>query len=255
MHIKVEDRGYKEQVLGREEPTARPGEYYPARPLLWLVRGLVKRSGFAKQAVIDLFENIYYESPQSTWDNTSWFGVPCKKYPTDMWVYQEIIFENKPDMIIETGTLRGGSALYLASLLDLIGHGRVISIDFEFQEGRPSHDRITYITGSSVSASVTAQLEVLLHGSSKRMVILDSDHTKAHVEEELRLYSRYVTVGQYLIVEDSSINGHPVYAKFGPGPFEAIESFLKTTNDFEVDSTREKFLLCANHSGNLRRIK
>jgi cephalosporin hydroxylase len=234
---------------------ANSSGHFPSRPFLWFVRGIVKRSEFLKQAAIDLFENIYYECPQSTWDNTSWLGVPCKKYPTDLWVYQEIIFANKPDVIIETGTLCGGSALYLASMLDLIGHGHVISIDLEFREGRPRHDRITYITGSSTSSSVISQLEPFLRGSSKRMVILDSDHSKAHVEEELRIYSRFVTPGQYLIVEDSSINGHPVYAKFGPGPFEAIMSFLKTTDDFVVDGTREKFFLSANHSGNLRRIR
>jgi cephalosporin hydroxylase len=228
---------------------------FPARPLLWFVSRVVKRSAFLRKAAVDVFENIYYDSPKSTWDNTTWFGVPCKKYPTDLWIYQEIIFENKPDVIIETGTLCGGSALYLASLLDLIGHGRVISIDLEFREARPCHDRITYITGSSTSSSTVAQLEPLLYDSSTRMVILDSDHRKAHVEEELRIYSRYVTPGQYLIVEDSAINGHPVFAKFGPGPFEAIANFLKITDDFIVDKTKEKLFLSANHSGNLRRVK
>ncbi len=255
MPTKVEDQPSIGQSISKIESTAHSKAYFPARPLLWFVRGIVMRSEFLKQAAIDLFENIYYDSPKSTWDNTSWFGIPCKKYPTDMWVYQEIIFENKPDVIIETGTLRGGSALYLASLLDLIGHGRVISIDVEFQEGRPSHDRITYITGSSASPSVIAQLEPHLRDSVKRMIILDSDHSKAHVEEELRIYSRYVTVGQYLIVEDSAINGHPVYAKFGPGPFEAIRSFLEGRDDFIVDKTKEKLFLSANHSGNLLRIK
>jgi cephalosporin hydroxylase len=230
-------------------------EQFPARPILWFVTRIVKRSAFLKQAVIDLFENIYYDSPKSTWDSTSWLGVPCKKYPTDLWICQEIVFENKPDLIIETGTLSGGSALFLGSLLDLVGHGRVISIDLEFREGRPHHNRVTYITGSSTESSTIAQLEPLLRDSATRMVILDSDHRKAHVEEELRIYSQYVTPGQYLIVEDSAINGHPVYGKFGPGPFEAIATFLKSTDDFVVDKTKEKFFLSANHNGNLRRIK
>jgi len=228
---------------------------FPSRPLLWFVTGIVKRNAFLKQAAIDLFENICYDSPKATWDSTSWLGVPCKKYPTDLWIYQEIIFENKPDLIIETGTLYGGSALYLGSLLDLVGHGRVISIDLEFREGRPIHDRVSYLTGSSTARSTIEQLEPLLRNSAGRMVILDSDHRKAHVEEELRIYSRYVTPGQYLIVEDSSINGHPVYGKFGPGPFEAIGTFLKSTDDFVVDKTRERFFLSTNHNGNLRRVK
>jgi cephalosporin hydroxylase len=238
-----------------QESLANSFGQFPSRPLLWFVRGIVMRSAFLKQAAIDLFENIYYDSPKSTWDNTSWLGVPCKKYPTDLWIYQEIIFENKPDVIIETGTLCGGSALYLASLLDLIGHGRVISIDLEFREGRPCHNRVNYITGSSTSSSVLAQLEPLLRNSGSRMVILDSDHRQAHVEEELRIYSQFVTPGQYLIVEDSAINGHPVFAKFGPGPFEAIATFLKSTDEFVVDKTKERFFLSANHNGNLRRVK
>ncbi len=227
----------------------------PERPLLWLVSRIVKRNSFLKQRAIDLFENIYYDSPKSTWDNTTWLGVPCKKYPTDLWIYQEILFEKRPDVIIETGTLCGGSALYLASLLDLIGHGRVISIDLEFREGRPSHERITYITGSSTAPQTISQLQPLLRDTETRMVILDSDHRQSHVEEELRVYSQYVTPGQYLIVEDSAINGHPVFAKFGPGPFEAIESFLKSTNDFKVDTSKEKLFLSANHNGNLLRVK
>jgi len=251
----VEDRAAESAAVSSAKSTAYSERHYPARPLLWFVNGIVKRSGFLKQAAIDLFENIYYDSKSSTWDNTAWFGVPCKKYPTDMWIYQEIIFQNRPDVLIETGTLHGGSALYLASLMDLIGHGRVISIDLEFREGRPSHDRITYITGSSTSPAVITQLELLLRDSVTRMVILDSDHSKAHVEEEMRIYSQYVTLGQYLIVEDSAVNGHPVYAKFGPGPFEAIASFLKDRDDFTIDKTKEKFFLSANHSGNLRRIK
>lgn len=251
----VEERAANGQLAPSTKSTETPKKHLPARPLLWFVNGIVKRSGFLKQAAIDLFENIYYDSKSSTWDNTSWFGVPCKKYPTDMWIYQEIIFRNRPDVIIETGTLHGGSALYLASLLDLVGHGRVISIDLEFREGRPEHDRITYITGSSTSPSVITRLEPLLRDSVSRMVILDSDHSKAHVEEEMRIYSQFVTLGQYLIVEDSAVNGHPVYAKFGPGPFEAISSFLKNRDDFTVDKTKEKFFLSANHSGNLRRVK
>lgn len=238
-----------------EAPFANTGPRFPSRPLLWFVKGVVKRTSFLRQAAIDLFENIYYDSLKSTWDNSSWLGVPCKKYPTDLWVYQEIIYQNRPDIIIETGTLFGGSALYLASLLDLVGHGRVISIDVEFRDGRPNHHRITYLTGSSTSPAVISELELLIRDTGTRMVILDSDHSQAHVEEELRIYSRYVTLGQYLIVEDSAINGHPVYPRFGPGPFEAIETFLNSTDEFVIDKTKEKFFLSANHSGNLRRIK
>ena len=227
----------------------------PRRPVFWFFSRVVQKIPFLKRLAIDLFENIYFDSAKTTWDDMSWLGTSCQKYSTDLWIYQEIIFSLKPDVIIETGTLYGGSALYLASLLDLIGHGRVISIDFQSRLDRPRHPRVTYITGSSVSPDVIGQLEPILEGSTERMVILDSDHRKPHVDEELRIYSQYVTVGQYLIVEDSSINGHPVSAQFGPGPFESVASFLRGRSDFEIDKKKEKFLLTANHNGFLLRVK
>ena len=229
--------------------------WLPRRPVFWFVSRVVQKIPVLKQMAIDLFENIYYDSARTTWDDMSWLGVPCQKYPTDLWIYQEIISSLKPDVIIETGTLYGGSALYLASLLDLIGHGRVISIDIQIRQDRPRHPRVTYITGSSVSPEVIRQLEPLLEGSASRMVILDSDHRKPHVDEELRIYSRYVTRDQYLIVEDSAINGHPISAQFGPGPFESLALFLRDRQDFTVDKTKEKFFLTANHNGYLLRVK
>jgi cephalosporin hydroxylase len=232
-----------------------PSRLFPRRPILWLVARVVERIPPLKRMAVDLFENIYYDSSGDTWDNMRWFGVRCVKYPTDLWVYQEIISDLKPDVLIETGTRYGGSALYFASLLDLIGHGRVISIDIEARQDWPQHPRVTYICGSSVSPDVVQQLEPLLGGTASRMVILDSDHRKAHVDEELRIYSRFVTPGQYLIVEDTAINGHPVASRFGPGPFESVAMFLRDNNDFVVDKTREKLFLSANHGGFLLRVR
>lgn len=87
------------------------------------------------------------------------------------------------------------------------------------------------------------------------MVILDSDHRQDHVAKELELYASLVTPDQYLIVEDTNINGHPVFARHGPGPMEAIQAFMASPHgqEFQVDRTREKFLLTANPSGYLRR--
>ena len=225
--------------------------WFPHRPVLWFVGRVVRRVPALKRAAIDLFENVYYDSAEGTWQGMTWFGSPCLKHPTDLWMYQEIIFLQKPDLVIETGTMYGGSALYLASLLDLVGHGQVVSIDIQARAGRPQHPRVTYLTGSSVDPEVLSQLQPLLDSSSKRMIILDSDHRKPHVDRELQIYSQYVTSGQYLIVEDSAINGHPVAARFGPGPFEAVSSFLRTCNDFVVDKTKERFMLTANHNGYL----
>ena len=87
------------------------------------------------------------------------------------------------------------------------------------------------------------------------MVILDSDHSEAHVTRELEILSPYVTAGSYLIVEDTNINGHPTYPSFGPGPFEALERFLPAHPEFVVDSSREKFLMTFNPGGFLRRLR
>lgn len=229
---------------------------FPARPFLWFLRGVVMKIPPLRRFAVDLFANIYYDSAPTTWDNMSWLGVPCQKFPSDLWIYQEIISEKRPDLVIETGTLHGGSALYLATLFDILGHGRVISIDLQVRDDRPQHPRIHYISGfSSTAPEVIRQLEPLLEGSSQRMVILDSDHRKPHVDEELGIYSEYVTPGQYLVVEDSSINGHPLSCQFGPGPFESIMEFVQSDDRFVIDKAKEKLLVTANTNGFLLRVK
>lgn len=232
-----------------------PPPSFPRRPILWFLGRMVEKVPPLKRAVIDLFENIYYDGGEKTWNDLNWLGVRCLKYPTDLWIYQEIIHSQKPDVIIETGTRFGGSALFFASLLDLIDHGRVISIDIESRPDWPRHPRVTYIQGSSVSQEVIHRVESLLEGAASCMVVLDSDHRKPHVDQELNVYSKYVTPGQYLIVEDTSINGHPVAARFGPGPFESVSSFLKDNNHFTADASMERLMLSANHNGYLIRAK
>jgi cephalosporin hydroxylase len=208
---------------------------------------------------IDEFHRIYYGCPEQTIYNTQWLGVTAQKYPGDLWIYQEIITELRPDFIIETGTYWGGSALFLASICDLLGRGRVITVDTvpmaESQVTRPAHARITYLTGSSIDAAVVEEIRSLVAGAETVMVILDSDHSREHVINELKIYSGLVTQGSYLIVEDTNINGHPVLAEFGPGPMEAVELFLSTSADFLPDRSREKFLVTANPKGFLRRVE
>ena len=130
-------------------------------------------------------------------------------------------------MIIECGTKHGGSAFFLAKICDLIGVGKIVSIDIEAIPGRPEHDRITYILGSSTAEEIVAQVKSLIQKGDKVMVILDSLHRADHVLNELRAYHTLVTKGNYLIVEDTVINGHPTYCNYGPGPMEALETFLK----------------------------
>jgi cephalosporin hydroxylase len=170
-------------------------------------------------------------------------------------VYQEILHDIKPDIVLETGTARGGSALFLASILDLLGSGSLISIDIVLRPEWPTHPRITYLTGSSTSAPILDQVHASVAGRSRVMVILDSDHRKDHVLEELRLYSPLVTKGSYLIVEDTNINGRPVFPGFGPGPGEAVDDFLAANTAFERDPSRERFFVSFNPGGYLRRVR
>jgi cephalosporin hydroxylase len=182
-----------------------------------------------------------------------WLGHLVQKSPLDLWVYQELLVETMPDVVIETGTCFGGSALYVASICDLLARGRVISIDTVVREGRPAHPRLTYITGSSVEPAVVSAVASAILPGERVMVILDSDHTRDHVLDELAAYADLVTPGCYLIVEDTIVSGNPVEASFGPGPMDAVDQFLRARSDFQVDPVRERFLLTLNRNGYLRR--
>lgn len=209
------------------------------------------------EEIIDGFHHLYYDSAESggTWKNTCWLGVPTEKCPLDLWIYQEILWEVKPDVIVETGTRWGGSALFLASICDVLGRGRVITIDIEIPGERPVHSRITYLAGSSTSPDIVEEVKDEIGTDDRVMVCLDSDHAMDHVLAEMQAYSDLVSVGSYLIVEDTNINGHPVFQGWGPGPQEAVQQFLKETDEFVVDDEREKFLLTFNPRGYLRRVE
>lgn len=207
-----------------------------------------------QRTIVDQFHRLYYQDP-ATWRDTYWLGVRTLKCPLDLWIYQEILQELRPQLIIECGTAFGGSAAYLASICDLVGSGRVVTIDIELKPGRPVHPRITYLLGSSVDPGTVAQVHAMIPSDGPVLVILDSDHSAAHVTRELALYSEFVTVGSFLVVEDSNINNHPVAPTFGPGPMEAIVDFLEGNNEFVVDESKEKYHLTFNPHGFLRRVR
>ncbi|MGH9922253.1 MAG: CmcI family methyltransferase [Nitrososphaerales archaeon] len=210
-----------------------------------------------RKYIIDEFHKLYYDSnfAGGTWKNTFWLGVPTLKNPLDLWIYQELIYELKPDKIIECGTAHGGSALFMATMCDLINNGEVITVDIRDYESRPQHNRIKYLLGSSVSTEIVGQIENSIGSRDTVMVVLDSDHSKKHVLNELRTYSNLVSKESYMIVEDTNINGHPVWPENGPGPMEAVEEFLGENNNFVVDNNREKFYLTFNPKGFLRKMK
>jgi cephalosporin hydroxylase len=206
-----------------------------------------------RRAIVDQFHRLYYDDP-GTWRNTHWLGISTFKCPLDLWIYQEILQELRPQLIVECGTASGGSAAYMASMCDLVGSGRIVTIDIESTPDRPVHPRITYLLGSSVDPDVVAQVRAMLPSEGHVLVILDSDHSAAHVALELSTYCDMVTVGSFLVVEDSDINGHPVLPDFGPGPMEALDAFLKANDQFVVDEAKQKYHLTFNPRGFLRRI-
>jgi cephalosporin hydroxylase len=215
------------------------------------LRGRVEQ--LRARATVRRFHILYYFNKPRTWANTRFLGVEVWKCPLDLWVYQEIIFETRPDVLVETGTARGGSAFYFARLFDLLGAGCVISVDIERRYTLLDHPRITYVTGSSVAPETLAAVRSKIMEGKRVMVALDSDHSCEHVIKELEAYSQLVTPGCYLVVEDSCVNGHPVFRGHGPGPAEALREFLKSNKDFTVDRSREKFFLTFNPGGYLRR--
>jgi len=203
--------------------------------------------------LIDRFHTLYYSRREQTWGNTFWLGHHVLKCPLDLWTYQEILHEVQPELIIETGTYLGGSALFLASICDLLGSGQVLTIDVDRREDRPRHPRITYLTGSSTSNGILRQVRHRAKDMSRVLVILDSGHAKEHVLAELHAYAPLVTQGSYLIVEDTNLNGHPVDSDHGPGPAEAVAEFMEGNDAFVRDESREKFMLTFNPGGYLKR--
>jgi cephalosporin hydroxylase len=210
-----------------------------------------------KDDIATQFTKLYFEEGElgGTWANTRFLGIPVAQCVSDLWVYQEIIYERRPDVIIECGTYQGGCTLYLASLCDLIDNGRILSIDIAKRRGRPKHPRITYIAGSSTSDETLRSVQNLVDPGDRVMVFLDSDHSKDHVLKELRNYGQLVRPGDYMIVEDTSTNGHPLLPKFGPGPMEAVEQFLKEDTGFTIDMSRQKFFITFHPKGYLKKIE
>ena len=212
----------------------------------------------SERQIVDAFHRLYYDGPEGegrVHHRTSWMGVACLKCPMDLMAYQEILFETRPGLVLETGTHEGGSALFLAHMLDLLGAGEIVTIDVLDRPGRPAHPRIRYLTGSSGDEELVGGIFRGRPSGERRLVILDSDHSRAHVLRELELFAPQVQPGGYVIVEDSNVNGNPVLPDYGPGPREAIEEFLAGHPEFEVDLSREKFLMTFNPGGYLRRVR
>ena len=196
------------------------------------------------EIVKENFFNWYFHSGMI--DNLQYMGIKILKCPFDMWNYQDIIYTLNPDVVIETGTFMGASALFLADVMERIKHGKVITIDI-IKRSFPQHPRITYLTGSSVDEDIITKVKGLIQPTDKVMVIMDSDHRFEHVTKELEIYGPMTSMGQYCIVEDTFIfNGNT-----GEFPRLAVNKFLEKNSDFVIDTSMHRFGITLNPCGYL----
>lgn len=214
------------------------------------------------QEIIDAFHLLWYERRQrQTWRNTTWMGHELQQCPTDLWVYQELIERVRPAVFVEIGIKRGGLTHYVASLFDLLhggnrSTGRVVGVDVDLKEAQAavgSHPRVELVKGSSTDDRTFDRVSKLC-GGQPAMVLLDSDHTEAHVHAELELYHTLVSVGSYIIVNDTNIGGHPALEWKESSPWDAAHRFVAEHPEFEIDRSSEKHMLTQCPDGYLRRM-
>lgn len=200
--------------------------------------------------------------------NFSWMGRPIIQYPQDMVAMQEILWQLQPDLVIETGIAHGGSLVLYASILELIGKGRVLGVDIDIRahnraaiEAHPMARRIDMIQGSSIDPGIVAEVSRRADGR-RTLVVLDSNHTHDHVLAELRAYAPLVSVGSYCVVFDTVVEHLPAGSypdrpwDVGNNPKTAVAAFLSERDDFEVDDGCEaKTLITAAPGGYLKRIR
>jgi cephalosporin hydroxylase len=200
----------------------------------------------------------------------SWLGLPVIQMPSDIVALQEVIWETKPQLVIETGIARGGSLVLTASILELLGEGEVLGIDIDIRahnrtaiEAHPLARRIRMLEGSSVDESVLAEARRAAGAVERVMVILDSNHTHEHVLAELRNYGPLVSIGQFLVVADTFVEQIPPQEHrpdrpWGPGdnPATALNAWLDEVEGFEPDPfVNGKLLVTASPGGYLRRVR
>jgi len=201
----------------------------------------------------------------------SWMGVPIIQMPADVMATQEVIWATKPDVIIETGVARGGSVLFMASLLEMMGSGKVIGVDIDIRahnrqsiESHPMSKRVVLIEGSSVDEATLARVRAEIPAGARVMVVLDSDHSRDHVLSECRAYGPMVTPGCYMVVADTLVghiteeNAPKKRSKLwfqGNEPLAALRDYMAETDRFEVDEVLNgKLVLSSSPGGYVRRI-
>jgi cephalosporin hydroxylase len=197
------------------------------------------------------FMQLYFHS--GAWTRVNWMGRSLGKVPCDMIVQSELLYKIKPDTIVECGTGAAGSALFYYHCTLCGGKpAKVISVDIDANAGRKNELGITYVEGDCTDLAVFNKIKSMVSGVV--FIVLDTDTRAPHVLKELQMYSELVTIGSYIIIDDTAV-GKVFRPTAFPGPDEAVKEFLKTNDNFEVDTYCENQLLTFNQGGNLRRIK
>lgn len=195
----------------------------------------------------------------------SWLGIPIIQYPSDIIMMQELIWKIRPEVIVETGFAHGGSAIFYSSMLELLGRGKVISVEVEIRKynevaiaGHPLSHRLQQIVGSSVDPDVFRQVKQCVGKNKKVLVALDSNHSYEHVLQELQLYSTLVSDGSYIVAMDGLQRfvtdiprGNPEWAE--DNPHCAIHEFLEKYPDWEIDPHYNRLMITSNPDAFLRR--
>lgn len=216
------------------------------------------------EVVADLFTRSGWQRKLSY--EVTWLGIPIIQLPEDILMVQELIWRLRPDVIIESGVAHGGALVLYASILELLGRGRVIGVDIEIRkynrlaiESHPMARRISLIEGSSTDPATVETIRGLVAPGQRTMVMLDSNHSRAHVGEELELYGPMVTPGSYLVVFDEVMpmvadapNGQAAWSH--DNPLEAVKEFLIAHPEFEIDRSYERLVTTYCRSGFLRRL-
>lgn len=204
---------------------------------------------------IDRFAQLWWDELDDTFVPNTYLGVSCLQHPFDAWIIQELLCKVKPSLVVELGTWSGGGALLWASVVSQ-WDGRVLTVDVN--EAKPEatgqalwQSHVTQLVASSVDPDTVAQITEQTHGETT-FVIVDSDHHAPHVEQELHAYAPLVTRGSYMVVLDTLV-GH-FDRQYAPGPDVAVQAFLDTTNDFEIDATCERMIFTHSAGGFLRRL-
>ena len=218
---------------------------------------------------LDLLSNLWIKSAAQhrLMYEPNWLGRPVIQFPTDIVAIQELIWKLQPDVIVETGVAHGGSLVLSASILELIGKGTVVGVDIEIRpsnrnaiEAHPLNHRIKLIEGSSTAEDTLSAVRALVEDAERVLVMLDSNHTEAHVLKELELYSSFVTPESYIVAHDGAQawvwdipNGKPEWRD--DHPLSAIHKFLKSHTEFSIDAYWTRWGITSSPEGFLKRAK